>query len=66
MTNSQVLEELQKGYRHPEPVGTPENLYENVMLACWHKDPTKRPTFDFLYCIMNDLAVGLEPNYKEA
>ena len=47
MTNAQVLEELQQGYRMPRPMGCPDKLY-NVMLDCWREDPASRPTFETL------------------
>ena len=47
MTNAQVLEALQQGYRMPLPIGCPDKLYD-IMLHCWKKEPTNRPTFETL------------------
>ena len=47
MTNEQVLEALQQGYRMPCPIGCPDKLL-SIMLNCWQEDPTSRPTFKHL------------------
>ena len=47
MTNAQVLEKLQQGYRMPQPYGCPNNLYD-IMLDCWREEPVGRPTFETL------------------
>ena len=47
MTNNQVLERLQQGYRMPSPPGCPDELY-NIMLECWRDEPATRPTFETL------------------
>lgn len=44
MSNSEVLEEINKGYRLPKPETCPEVIYE-MMLKCWKKDPKERPSF---------------------
>ena len=38
MTNAQVLEVLQQGYRMPRPMGCPDKLYD-IMLYCWRTEP---------------------------
>ena len=47
MTNAQVLEALQQGYRMPRPMGCPDKLYD-VTLDCWKEEPASRPTFETL------------------
>ena len=47
MTNVQVLEALQQGYRMLRPMGCPDKLYD-LMLDCWREDPASRPTFETL------------------
>ena len=47
MTNEQVLEALQQGYRMPRPVGCPDKLYD-IMTDCWRENPAYRPTFGTL------------------
>ena len=44
MTNGEVLDKTEQGYRMPQPPGCPEKLYD-MMLKCWRKDPKDRPTF---------------------
>lgn len=44
---AQLLAELNRGYRHPQPANCPENVYE-VMLFCWRREPDERPTFEHL------------------
>ena len=50
MSNRDVLEEVDRGYRMPHSllVDCPDNIYD-LMVECWHKDADKRPTFDYLY-----------------
>lgn len=39
------LSRLEQGVRLPQTDYCPNYLYSRVMLACWNKDPTGRPTF---------------------
>jgi len=48
MNNQVVVERLQQGFRHPQPGNCPDQLYE-IMLGCWYKDPSDRPTFEILF-----------------
>jgi hypothetical protein len=34
MTNAEVLQQVERGYRMPAPPGTPESMYQ-IMLDCW-------------------------------
>jgi hypothetical protein len=47
MTNAQVLEALQQGYRMSYPMGCPDKLHD-IMLDCWREDPDSWPTFETL------------------
>ena len=47
MTNEQVLEALQQGYRMPCPMGCPDKLHD-IMLDCWREEAYERPTFETL------------------
>ena len=65
MTNREVLDQVDLGYRMPKMAYCPDSLYE-IMLKCWHKDPQQRPTFEFLHFCLDDYFVSTEPNYREA
>ena len=52
MTNTEVLMQVQQGYRMPQPTSwtnkrCPDNLYD-IMLDCWQEEPANRPTFKSL------------------
>ena len=55
MTNTEVLNSLEKGYRLPRPVSCPDRLY-SIMKDCWSEDPEKRPTFESLETQFDELA----------
>uniref|UniRef100_A0A0N5BRC9 Tyrosine-protein kinase n=1 Tax=Strongyloides papillosus TaxID=174720 RepID=A0A0N5BRC9_STREA len=65
MTNAEVLQKVENGYRMPCPTGCPPPLYE-IMLQCWHRDPEKRPTFETLQWRLEDLFSNDGSEYKEA
>ena len=64
MMNAEVLQQLQKGFRHPQPEGCLDPLYD-IMLQCWENDPVARPTFEFLHGTMEDFPVATEVQYQE-
>ena len=47
MTNAEVLEKIQTGYRMGCPPNCPQRLHD-VMTDCWKEDPASRPTFETL------------------
>lgn len=53
MPGHQVIQMLDKGYRLPQPETCPKALYE-LMLKCWSTEPSERPTFEALYCQLED------------
>lgn len=53
MTNAEVLNQVERGYRMPSPPGNPELLYI-IMLDCWKAEPSERPTFDSLQYRLED------------
>uniref|UniRef100_A0A7E5A1Q2 Tyrosine-protein kinase n=1 Tax=Panagrellus redivivus TaxID=6233 RepID=A0A7E5A1Q2_PANRE len=65
MTNTEVLQKVEAGYRMPCPANCPPALYE-IMQQCWHKDPEKRPTFETLQWKLEDLFANDGSEYKEA
>ncbi|XP_023669951.1 tyrosine-protein kinase Fes/Fps [Paramormyrops kingsleyae] len=54
MTNQQMKEEVEKGYRMPIPDGCPPEVY-TLMCQCWQYDPKKRPSFHTLRGNLNAL-----------
>lgn len=55
MNNSEVLEQVSKGYKHPQPVDTcPDDIYE-VMITCWRIKPDRRPSFLELLNVVQSL-----------
>ena len=58
MTNAQILEAVQQGYRMPQPPGCPDKLY-NIMLNCWREEPKNRPLFEALQWQLEDLFINL-------
>ena len=47
MSNDDVKQQIQQGYRMPRPTGCPDQFYV-IMLDCWQMDATYRPTFETL------------------
>ena len=64
MTNGQVLEALQQGYRIPSPMGCPDKLY-NIMLDCWREEPANRPTFETLQWQLEEFFVTEDTDYQQ-
>ncbi|XP_038057565.1 tyrosine-protein kinase SRK2-like isoform X2 [Patiria miniata] len=64
LSNSEVLDQVQRGYRMKKPQHCPESLYR-LMCKCWLENPQDRPTFDFLYNYLDDYFVSQEPEYKD-
>lgn len=65
MMNKEVLEQVDRGYRMPNPPHCPESMYE-MMLKCWDKKAANRPTFEYLAGFFDDYFISTEPNYKDA
>ncbi|KAK2826288.1 hypothetical protein Q5P01_020502 [Channa striata] len=47
MSNPEVIQNLERGYRMPKPENCPDGLYD-VMGKCWTENPENRPTFEYL------------------
>ncbi|XP_075709547.1 tyrosine-protein kinase Fgr [Rhinoderma darwinii] len=63
MSNREVLEQVEKGYRMPCPSDCPPSLHD-LMLQCWKGDPEERPTFEYLQSFLEDYFTATEPQYQ--
>ncbi|NWR98510.1 LCK kinase, partial [Motacilla alba] len=64
MTNPEVIQNLERGYRMPQPEHCPAELYE-LMRQCWKESPEERPTFDFLRSVLEDFFTATEGQYQQ-
>jgi len=64
MGNREVLDQIDRGFRHPKPKDCPPEMYE-LMAQCWAKDPEDRPTFEYLAGYLDDFYVSAEEKYNE-
>ncbi|CDQ64412.1 unnamed protein product [Oncorhynchus mykiss] len=64
MSNPEVIQNLEKGYRMPRPENCPEDLY-NIMDLCWKESPENRPTFEYLRSVLEDFFTATERQYQE-
>ena len=64
-TNAWVLDLIQKGYRMPRPTGCHDKLYD-MMLDCWRKEPSERPTFVTLQRQLEDFSSQKNPCLYES
>ena len=63
------MERLIAGYRMPKPVADGDNCTDyifDMMLLCWHADPSCRPTFAYLKTAFDNYIVASERNYQES
>ncbi|XP_060606256.1 proto-oncogene tyrosine-protein kinase Yrk-like [Ruditapes philippinarum] len=65
MSNREVLEQVPRGYRMPQPEKCSDHMYE-IMLKCWDKKEELRPTFEYLWTFFDDYFVSTEPNYQQS
>ncbi|EDR48627.1 uncharacterized protein MONBRDRAFT_44220 [Monosiga brevicollis MX1] len=63
MTNAEVLQQVERGYRMPAPTNCPPELY-NIMLDCWKFKPDERPTFETLQYRLEDFFVNEGSSYN--
>ena len=62
MTNAQVKQLIQQGYRMPRPPGCPDKLY-SIMLNCWREEPANRHTFETLQWQLEDFFIDDDRRY---
>ena len=53
ISNTELMKQLQDGYRAPCPENCEEKLYDTI-LSCWRERPDNRPTFETLRWQMED------------
>nr|CAB3242880.1 Eph3 ephrin receptor precursor [Phallusia mammillata] len=53
MSNDDVTEVIEDGYRLPAPSGCPQALH-NLMLQCWSYEPRRRPSFNEILAQLDD------------
>ncbi|CAH2222260.1 tyrosine- kinase Lck [Pelobates cultripes] len=63
MTNPEVIDRIERGYRMPQPDNCPKELYD-LMLRCWKDSPEERPTFEFLRSMLEDFFTATESQYQ--
>lgn len=64
MTNPEVIQNLERGYRMPKPEDCPDGLY-GIMQHCWNENPEARPTFEYLKNVLEDFSTATERQYQE-
>ncbi|XP_026209945.1 tyrosine-protein kinase Lck [Anabas testudineus] len=64
MSNPEVIQNLERGYRMPKPENCPDGLY-NVMSMCWRESADDRPTFEYLRSVLEDFSTATERQYQE-
>ncbi|KAJ1373186.1 hypothetical protein KIN20_035532 [Parelaphostrongylus tenuis] len=56
----EILEFLRDNNRLEMPEYCPTQMYDEIMLPCWHADPQQRPTFVDLVTLVNNLITCME------
>ncbi|XP_072211278.1 tyrosine-protein kinase Lck isoform X4 [Excalfactoria chinensis] len=64
MTNPEVIQNLERGYRMPQPDNCPRELYE-LMRQCWKEQPEERPTFEYMKSVLEDFFTATEGQYQQ-
>ncbi|KAM9369811.1 tyrosine-protein kinase Lck isoform 2-T2 [Phaethornis superciliosus] len=64
MTNPEVIQNLERGYRMPQPDNCPQELYE-LMMQCWKEHPEERPTFEYMKSVLEDFFTATEGQYQQ-
>jgi len=59
MSNKEVVDEVEKGYRLPKPTICSSEAYE-LMMWCWHTDANQRPDFKQISAKLSDFLTALK------
>uniref|UniRef100_A0A8D2P1H9 Ephrin type-A receptor 8 n=1 Tax=Zosterops lateralis melanops TaxID=1220523 RepID=A0A8D2P1H9_ZOSLA len=54
MTNRDVINSVEEGYRLPAPMGCPSTLHQ-LMLDCWQRERSERPRFAQIVAVLDKL-----------
>jgi len=69
MNNRVCMERVIAGYRMQKPVASGDNCPDyvyDIMLQCWHADPSSRPTFASLLTMLDQFIAVSEGGYQES
>ena len=64
MSELEVVERLQLGYRMPRPLCCPEEVYQ-LISNCWSEEANDRPTFQMIHSQLNELYVSNRFGYQQ-
>lgn len=64
MSNPEVIDNLERGYRMPKPENCSDGLF-NIMCDCWRENPDDRPTFEYLRSVLGDFSTATERQYQD-
>ena len=62
MSNAEVTQKVQDGYRMPKPSTVTDETYA-MMLQCWNSTAEKRPTFETLFNFFEYYNISTEASY---
>ena len=65
MTNREVLQQVEQGYRMPKLPDCPDALYE-IMIECWNHEPLNRPSFETLQWKLEEFYFQDDGIYRES
>lgn len=44
MSNKEAVQAMSDGEKLAIPAGCPQDVYDEIMMPCWHSDPKQRPS----------------------
>src|SRR5690349_17739864 len=64
-TNEETVEKVISGYRLTKPDHLDADIYDTIMMPCWHQDPLKRADFAHLLRDIISLISKRKPNSED-
>jgi len=61
-SNSQVAEEVRRGYRLDKPPQCPTDIFDDLIMLCWAAAPEDRPSFRDIYQYLETLTEDYTPS----